>query len=201
MNILVVDTAAEPLSVALQAGSKVYAYHKTLAKPHDETLLPAVRRLLKAAGLKTGDLDVVAAASGPGRFTGIRIGMAYAAVLAARLGKTALALTRFEAAVEGAPGRRVCAVVPGFRDEKFYRMFARRRGVLRPAGPPVWASASDWLPTRSALEEKGVVIAETQATARGLLPAARAALKGPRGRFEPLYLKAAGYENKKRPPL
>jgi tRNA threonylcarbamoyladenosine biosynthesis protein TsaB len=201
MNILAVDTAAEPLSLALQAGGKVYAYDKTLARPHDETLIPAVNRLLKAAGLEVGALDAVAAACGPGRFTGIRIGMAYAAVLAARLGKPALALTRFEAAAEGAAGDKVCAVVPGFREEKFYQMFARRRGVLRPSGEPVWAAPEDWALAREKMENEGVVIAQTQATARGLLPAAHAALGGRRRRFEPLYLKPAGYENKARKPL
>lgn len=200
MNILVVDTAGEPLSVALQAGEKVYSYHKKLARPHDETLLPAVNRLLKRAGLKADALTAIAAASGPGRFTGIRIGMAYAAVLAGALKKPAIALMRFEAVVHSASSDKACAVVTGFREEKFYQLFERKKGVLRPFSDPVWIGPAEWLVKRVEFARDGYAIAEGEPTAEGLLPAVRAALGRRIGKFEPLYLKPAGYENKARKP-
>ncbi|MEQ1920329.1 MAG: tRNA (adenosine(37)-N6)-threonylcarbamoyltransferase complex dimerization subunit type 1 TsaB [Elusimicrobiota bacterium] len=80
MKILAVDATGEVLSVALGAHEL-----KRAAKKHDEALLPLIERLLKKAKLKWSDLDAIAAASGPGRFTGIRIGMSFAAAAASRL--------------------------------------------------------------------------------------------------------------------
>jgi len=191
MNILAVDTTGEALSLALRAGDKVYRVQRAFKKPHDETLLPNIARLLAKAGLKLKDLDAIAAASGPGRFTGIRIGMSYATVAASALKIPALAVSRLEAAAGRAGGKLVCAVVPGWREEKFYQVF---RG-LRPAGPPVWADPKLWQEVRAGLKDTAVF--ECDPTAEDLLvPAARYLGLKQRPRFEPLYLKPASYEAK-----
>ncbi len=182
MNILAVDTTGEALSVAVQKGDKVYSLRKVFPKPHDETLLPTVDRLLAKAKLKLKDLDAVAAASGPGRFTGIRIGMAYAAVAARCIDKPALAVTRFEALAFGRSEPRLCVVLEGFRGEKYYQLF--RRG--RPEAPPVWVRE---LPKLDA----PVVAGDPGADAL-LGPATRQLSLKRRPSFEPLYLKPAGYE-------
>lgn len=179
MNLLAVDTAAEALSVAVQAGDKVYAYHRKLIKPHDETLLPVVERLLGRARLKPEQLDAVIAASGPGRFTGIRVGMAYAAVLAGRIGKPAHAVSRLEALAAGRPGRTK-AVIEGWRGEKFVQEFEDGK----PKGGPRWIGAV----------EAASWPAPEEPTAARLLRA-DLSVKRP---FEPLYLKPAGYESKAR---
>lgn len=197
MNILAVDTTGEALSLALRAGEKTYGLSRKARAPHDETLIPAVEGLLGRAGLRLEDLDAIAAASGPGRFTGIRIGMAYAAVACSRLGMPALAVSRFEAAALGVPGSLVCAALPGFRDEKYYQLFRRRGGRLVPEGAPVWTGAQDWARAKAALEKRGAVVAEKDPGAMDLLEPASQILKGRRiPKFEPLYLKPAGYEAK-----
>jgi tRNA threonylcarbamoyl adenosine modification protein YeaZ len=191
MNLLAVDTTGEALSLALQAGERVICLHRKFSAPHDETLLPQVDRLLGRAGLTLKDLDAIAAASGPGRFTGIRIGMAFAAVAASSLKIPALAVSRLEAAAGTTPGRLVCAVVPGWREEKFFQVF--RRG--RPAAPPVWADPKLWRQTEDNLKRRGAVFAACDPTAKDLLRPAACHLRFKRRpRFEPLYLKPAGYE-------
>ena len=182
MNILAVDTTGEPLSLALQAGERIFTIHRVFARPHDETLLPAVDRLLDKAGLRLKLLAGIAVASGPGRFTGIRIGMAYAAVAARCIGKPALAITRFEALSFARPEKRFCVVIAGLRGEKYHQAF--------PGGKPIW---SQEVPA-------GLPIVEGDPTARELLgPAARYLTRGRSPLFTPLYLKPAGYENPKRP--
>ena len=185
MNLLAVDTAAEAFSAAVQAGDKVCSVHKIFAKPHDEVLLPQLDRLLEKAGLRAADLDAIVAANGPGRFTGIRVGMAYAAVAARCLGKPALALTRFSALAFGRPEKRFAAVVPGFRGEKYLQYFKNGR----PDGPPQWLQA---------LPPLDCPVVEGEPTAAQLLgPAARALSQKTLPKFEPLYLKPAGYESAK----
>lgn len=185
MNILALDTSAETFSAALQAGDRVLAVHKIFAKPHDEVLLPQIAKLLAKAGLAEKDLDAVAAASGPGRFTGIRVGMAYATVAASCLGKPALALPRFLGLAFGRPEKKLAAVIPGFRGEKFFQLFENGR----PKGPPEWVKEMPPLT---------VPLVEGEPTAAMLLgPAAAVLASGKIPKFEPLYLKPAGYEAKK----
>ena len=196
MRILAVDTTGESLSVALRAGPKTFGQTRKFTKPHDETLLPAIDRLLKKAGLKLADLDAIAAASGPGRFTGIRIGMAYASVAAARLKIPALAVSRFEAAAFRAASGKFCAVIEGFRDEKYYQLFDRKGGALLASDKPQWIGGHAWLEVRKSLEKTGTAILEADPRAEDLLgPAAFYLSRAKRSlpSFEPLYLKPAGY--------
>ncbi len=163
---------------------------------HDETLLPQILRLLNKAGLKWEDLDALAVASGPGRFTGIRIGMSFAAVMAGRLKIPALAVSRLEALATKTPGALICAVLPGYREETFYQHY--RRGVsghIRPAAAPVWAVPKEWLRARRKIVRHGAVFSEGTVRAADLLDCAEKFLKRRRRpRFEPLYLKPASYE-------
>lgn len=203
MIVLSIDTSGEPLSLALSAGGRVWRVRRAPRRPHDETLVPAVEELLKKAGLGFKDLGAVAAAAGPGRFTGIRIGMSFAAVAGGRLKIPALAISRLEALAWTVPGhagtrpRSVCALLPGFRDEKFYQLFVvSRAGVPRPKAPPAWAAAADWETVRKEIEGGGISVVEGAVGAEELLPAAFAALKLRRLRpFQPLYLKSAKYES------
>lgn len=195
MNILAVDTTGEALSLALQAGGRVFSFHKKLKTPHDEALLPRIAALLALAGLKLGDLDAIAAASGPGRFTGIRIGMAYAAVAAARMKIPALAVSRLEALAFKTRGRLVCAALDGYRDEKYYQLFRGGGAAPRPSGKPLWSSPQAWLEAKAGLVGRGAVVAEAETSAEDLLgPAAYCLGRRRRRPFEPLYLKSAGYE-------
>lgn len=217
MNLFAIDTTGNELSLALQTDTRVLSFARELAAPNDETLLPQSQRILKKAGQTWKDLDAIVVASGPGRFTGIRIGMSFAAVLARRLGIPALAVSRFEALASKTPGQLVCAVLPGWRDEMFYQLFRRgARGIgssaggggtgslaagasgeTRPAAPPVWASAAQWAQARTEMAARGAILAEAAVRAPDLLSCAERLLRRQRRpRFEPLYLKPASYELK-----
>ncbi|MBI5209559.1 MAG: tRNA (adenosine(37)-N6)-threonylcarbamoyltransferase complex dimerization subunit type 1 TsaB [Elusimicrobia bacterium] len=194
MNILAVDTTEDALSLALLAGERVLSVDRKLGAPHDEALFWAVDRLLGKAGLAIEDLSALAAASGPGRFTGIRIGMTFAAVASERLGIPALAVSRLEALAFKTPGRLVCAVIPGWKDEKFHQVF-ERKGRLRPKAPPAWTTAEGWVQARASIEATGAAVVEACPGARDILGLAVELLgRAKRPRFEPLYLKLAGYE-------
>ncbi|MCB2203916.1 tRNA (adenosine(37)-N6)-threonylcarbamoyltransferase complex dimerization subunit type 1 TsaB [bacterium] len=77
--ILGIDTAAQTLGVALaETGSIVARKSIDIPNAHDAMLAPVIQELLKENGLQAADLSTVAVASGPGSFTGLRIGMAMA---------------------------------------------------------------------------------------------------------------------------
>jgi tRNA threonylcarbamoyl adenosine modification protein YeaZ len=90
---------------------------------HAERLFPIISELLATAGLHWGEIDAVAVCSGPGNFTGIRIGVAAARGLALARGIPAIGVTRFEAlaweagepalvALDGRDGRLLIQHVP-----------------------------------------------------------------------------------------
>lgn len=187
MNILAVDATGETLSVALGA----HRLSRASAK-HDEALLPLIERLLKKAKLAWTDLDAIAAASGPGRFTGIRVGMSFAAAAGHQLKIPALAVSRLEAAAAARDGGpRVLGALPGWKDEVYSQEFVNGKAK----GPAVWTAPAEWPALRAAAKARGLSVAFGETTAADLLPVARRLLASKRTPpFRPFYLKPAGYE-------
>jgi tRNA threonylcarbamoyladenosine biosynthesis protein TsaB len=81
--ILALDTATDKGSLALTAGDKLLGELSLEASSAYLTrLLPGVAALLRDTGRRPGDLGAVAVSTGPGNFTGLRIGLATAKTLA-----------------------------------------------------------------------------------------------------------------------
>lgn len=197
MNILAVDAAGDALTAALDAGGKVYAARRSGKTPHDESLLPAVEGLLKRAKISWDDLDAVAAASGPGRFTGIRIGLSFAAMVGMKLKIPALALSRLEAAAGKSGVGDVLAALPGWKNEVYSQRFRRTKAGLVAEGDAEWTAPEAWPKRREAAESLGRTVVCGDVDAADLLPVARVRLAAKKiPPFEPFYLKPAGYEKK-----
>ena len=102
----------------------------------------AVERLLQQAGIAAGDVDRVAVISGPGSFTGLRIGMAYAKGLYAGLGTDIVVISSLELlAIQGSQGDLpVSPMIDARKDEVYAALFvpvgAESGEDLRSAGPP-----------------------------------------------------------------
>ncbi|MDR0953527.1 MAG: tRNA (adenosine(37)-N6)-threonylcarbamoyltransferase complex dimerization subunit type 1 TsaB, partial [Elusimicrobiota bacterium] len=77
---LVLDSSSTPLTIALNAHGKTYTA-KTNKIKQEEFLFPLLRRLLKKADIKLAEVKKVFFVKGPGRFTGIRIGITLASML------------------------------------------------------------------------------------------------------------------------
>ncbi len=217
VNILGVDTSGEGLSLALGRGHEDCIQRRLRKCASDEHLFPVLRRLLERANLELKDIDAVAAACGPGRFTGIRVGMTFAQMLARSLGRPAVAVNRFEAwaAVSDDPGedtkKRVhkCVVFPAGRGDAFVQLFRiAARGRHLPAGRPRWVPRADFEAELAKIcRNKRVVVARYDFGDRVFpgFPASfllsAACEKLTRGRvepFRPLYLRPANYELKRK---
>jgi len=86
MLTLGIDTATEVAAVGLTRGEEVLGELSFTARmAQSERLLPALDQLLELAGLQPQDLELIAISSGPGSFTGLRIGLAAAKGLALAL--------------------------------------------------------------------------------------------------------------------
>lgn len=83
MKILAFDTSNLVLSVAIYEDEKVLdTFSSSEKKTHSVTLLPAIKNLLNKSSLKMKDIEKIIVAQGPGSFTGIRIAVATAKMLA-----------------------------------------------------------------------------------------------------------------------
>ena len=82
MYTLYIDTGDnKEIIVRLDKGDKKFEQKSAAVKNHAQTILPLVAGLLKKAGLKVADLDEINVETGPGSFTGLRVGIAIANAL------------------------------------------------------------------------------------------------------------------------
>lgn len=82
--ILAIDTSGQDLSLALTApdGACIASYQDQLGRGHGERILPALAGVLAEAGKTYNDVQLLAVSTGPGSFTGLRVGLSVARGLA-----------------------------------------------------------------------------------------------------------------------
>ncbi len=87
MLLLALDTATPAVTVALHDGTRVLAEATAHdARRHGELLGPGIAQVLAEAGADRRDLTDVVAGTGPGPFTGLRVGLVTGRTLALALG-------------------------------------------------------------------------------------------------------------------
>lgn len=115
--MLGIDTALDACSVALTRDGKTLAQMSDpMTRGQAERLAPMVRDLVRQAGIAFRDIDRIAVTTGPGSFTGVRVGLSFARALALALGKPCLGVSTLEALAleQGEDGLRAAVIeTPG----------------------------------------------------------------------------------------
>ena len=105
MLILGINTVADACEAALVRDGVVIAERsEPMNQGHDARLAPIVEHLMRETGIAFTDLHRVAVIVGPGSFTGVRVGVAFARGLALSLDIPAVGVTSLEA-IDGLPSR------------------------------------------------------------------------------------------------
>ncbi|WP_101783582.1 tRNA (adenosine(37)-N6)-threonylcarbamoyltransferase complex dimerization subunit type 1 TsaB [Nonomuraea indica] len=145
MLVLAFDTATPAVTAALHDGARVVAESTTVdARRHGELLAPAVETVLSEAGVSLRDVTAIVAGSGPGPYTGLRVGLMTAQALATTLGVPAYGICTLDAVAYGSglTGPFIAAT-DARRKEVFWARYADARTradgpfVDRPADVPV----------------------------------------------------------------
>lgn len=82
MNILAIETSSQACSVALSIDGVIAERHEILDNRHSDYLLAYIDALILDSCITKSDLDAIAIGTGPGSFTGLRLGMGVAHGLA-----------------------------------------------------------------------------------------------------------------------
>ena len=124
MRILAIETSGSAFSVALaEKGKLVSEIFWRSGLRHSELLVPAIKRILKKARWKINSIKKVAVSTGPGSFTGIRVGLSCAKTLAQAYNIPLVGIDTIDVLTAGAKntGREVIPVIDALRDEVFIK--------------------------------------------------------------------------------
>jgi tRNA threonylcarbamoyl adenosine modification protein YeaZ len=157
--LLALDTSDIRGSVALLQDEQVLqAIAHDTTEDYSSWVLPTVDRLLAANQLKMRDVDVYAASSGPGSFTGLRIGLTSVKAWSEVYGGKIAAVSRLEAIATQAAGESpfVAAFVDAQRGQVFGGLFQREGGVLQRVDEELVIAPEEFLPwvTERAVNER-----------------------------------------------
>ena len=153
MIVLAIDTCDVRGSVSiLEDGAVLDTEIHEGVEEYSSWLLPAVERALLAAAKTLCDLDIYAVSTGPGSFTGVRIGLTTVKAWAEVFGKPIAAVSRLEV-LAGEATRRggmqdarfVASFVASQRDQLFGAIYKRAEGELTLQGEEAATEPEEFL--------------------------------------------------------
>ena len=144
MNILALDTCLGACSVAVWTdGRALAAASEAMTRGHQERLAPMTREVMTKAGLVFADLDRIAVTVGPGSFTGLRVGLAFAKGLALALERPCLGISVLEALGRGTVRSGfAAAAIDAHRGQVYLQVFIDGAPVMAPDVLPVEVAAA-----------------------------------------------------------
>lgn len=150
MLTLGIDTSTMTGGAALVGAQGLVAeFVLNIRSTHSERLLPAIETLLNDAQLALADIDAFAVATGPGSFTGLRIGMATAKGLAYATGRPLLGVTVLDALARqfAASQSIVIPLIDARRQEVYAQPFRGGQALCEPWNVPL-ATVLQWCQSR-----------------------------------------------------
>ena len=131
--LLAIDTAAPRLQLALLAGDRVETLVEDMAQGQAERIFPAIDELLARTGMAYAGLTRIAVTTGPGSFTGLRIGLSAARGPGLALDVPVIGVPSLLALSLACACDPVAVLLDARRDEAYFQLFS---GPGIPVGQP-----------------------------------------------------------------
>jgi tRNA threonylcarbamoyladenosine biosynthesis protein TsaB len=142
--ILALDTCLAACQCALwRDGDALGVLSEPMTRGHQERLAPMVEALVAETGVALASVDRIAVTVGPGSFTGLRVGLAFAKGLALALDKPLVGVSALEALAQNHAGGPNLVLVDARREQAYWQAF----DADTPLTPPqAWtlSDIADW---------------------------------------------------------
>jgi tRNA threonylcarbamoyladenosine biosynthesis protein TsaB len=155
MIVLAIETGGAGIAAAaLEFGAGVrtlFSAREAFDRGHAARLIPFLQEQLSAAGLAVPTIGLFVGSTGPGSFTGLRVGLAALAGLALACDRPIVGISGFEgmratACAESVPDLPLLVALDGRRPEPFTLLLDARGRPLGPPANPDRAALHDMLP-------------------------------------------------------
>jgi tRNA threonylcarbamoyladenosine biosynthesis protein TsaB len=144
VRVLAIDTCLDACQAALLDDDRVvFARSEPMHRGHQERLAPMLAEAMAEVGAEFAHLDRIGVTVGPGSFTGLRVGIAFAKGLAIALGIPCVGVGVLDALAAGGAARGpLLAVIDAKRDQVYVQLFhgkeAGRAEAVLVADLPGW---------------------------------------------------------------
>lgn len=134
MNILAIDASGLSGSVAYISDYKLvgeyYICHKLT---HSQTIMPMLEHLKSMIGLELDKIDAIAVTSGPGSFTGIRIGVATAKAMALAIGVPIIGIPTLDVMANNMTftDKLICPIMDARRNQVYTSLYKWEESTLQ----------------------------------------------------------------------
>jgi tRNA threonylcarbamoyladenosine biosynthesis protein TsaB len=219
--IVALETSGRPASVAARNGGRRLFASLAPDRPHASDLLSTLDGLLGSLGARPADIEAVIVGTGPGSYTGLRVGIATALGLSRGSGAVLLAVPSGEtvAFAELQPGSEGVVLVDARQGELYYAHYRRTLDeveILRapcvlpaadvaailPVDVPIFGDAAAADAARLAPDQRARLAPQANPRADSLLAlgATRLERSGPHSpdSIEPLYLRPFAARQRRR---
>lgn len=160
MTILGIDTCTETINVAVVKDGVLLSSCRSSAPRRQLTLLvPFIRETLEKSSLSIRDIELIALSTGPGSFTGIRLGISTAKTLAQVIGIPLAAVNTLKALAASCPEDGI--LVPSMdarKHEVFFAVIKKKGNILKKLGNYQRTSIDNYLSFINTMEYDNPVI-------------------------------------------
>jgi tRNA threonylcarbamoyladenosine biosynthesis protein TsaB len=145
MLILAIDTALDACAAGVldtDAAAMIAQESQAMKRGHAEALMPLIARVMREAGIAFSALDRIAVTTGPGSFTGLRVGLSAARGLALAANKPVVGLSTLTAYAAPVVGQNapqpVISAIDARHDHVYFQVVSGDGGsLMRPRVAPV----------------------------------------------------------------
>jgi tRNA threonylcarbamoyladenosine biosynthesis protein TsaB len=145
MLILAIDTALDACAASVldtAAGRLIAQESLPMKRGHAEAVMPLIARVIRQSGLGFADLDRIAATTGPGSFTGLRVGLSAARGIALAADRPVVGVTTLNAyaapVVALDAGRPVISAIDARHDHVYFQVVSGDgRSLVDPRVAPI----------------------------------------------------------------
>jgi tRNA threonylcarbamoyladenosine biosynthesis protein TsaB len=173
MLILAIDTALDACAAAVldtEAGNVIAQDSQAMKRGHAEALMPLIGRVMREAGTSFASLDRIVVTTGPGSFTGLRVGLSAARGIALAANKPAVGVTTLAAyaapVVSQNAEHAVISVIDARHDHVYFQVVSGNGSALvRPKVAPIAeALSASYLGTPHLVGNAAKMLAERWST-------------------------------------